>query len=128
MNDQPASEPSARAETVSQAPTFQPPTDVVETKDAVIMLIDMPGADPESLNVTLDKRILTVTARSISSPPPDYTLLHAEFEDGNYERRFTLSDQVDGERIDAALKDGVLRLTLPKATPSPAKKIEVKAA
>ena len=49
--------------------------------------------------------------------------MHAEYREGNYERVFTLSDQVDGDRIDAVFKDGVLRLTLPKATPSPAKKI-----
>ena len=54
--------------------------------------------------------------------------MHAEYRDGSYERVFTLSDQVDGDRIDAVFKDGVLRLTLPKATPSPAKKIAVKAA
>jgi HSP20 family molecular chaperone IbpA len=92
------------------------------------MLLDVPGADPASLDVTLDKRMLRVWARSTSTPPQGYALVHAEYRDGNYERTFTLSDQVDGERIDAVFKDGVLRLTLPKATPSPAKKIEVKAA
>jgi HSP20 family protein len=54
--------------------------------------------------------------------------VHAEYRDGNYERVFTLSDQIDGDRIDALFKDGVLRLTLPKAASSPAKKITVKAA
>jgi HSP20 family protein len=116
------------AESVSEAPTFVPPTDIFETKDLVTMLLDMPGADPDSLNVTLDRHVLTVSARATPSIPRGYTLVHAEFRDGNYERAFTLSDQVDSEKIDAVFKDGVLRLTLPKAGPSAAKKITVKSA
>lgn len=118
---------SATAEAANDAPDFMPPADVFETKDALIMLIDMPGADPSSLDVTLDRRMLTVSARFTPSAPQGYTLVHGEYRDGNYERGFTLSDQVDGERIDAVFKDGVLRLTLPKAQ-SPTKKIAVKAA
>jgi HSP20 family protein len=131
MTDQPAQSAmtgSGNAETVSEAPTFMPATDIVETKDAVLMLLDVPGADPDSLNVALENQELRVTARVTSSPPPGYTPMHAEYRDGNYERAFTLSDRVDDERIEATFKDGVLRLTLPKAGPSAAKKIAVKAA
>ncbi len=91
---------TAQTETLSQAPTFLPPADIYETENAVVMLL----------------------------APQGYTLIHAEYEDGNYERVFTLSELVDGDRIDAEFKDGVLRLTLPKTTPSPAKKINVRAA
>ena len=128
MTDQPDTSGPPNAETVSEAPTVTPPADIVETKDAVIMLLDMPGADPDSLSVALEKQELRISARATSSAPEGYTLMHAEYQDGNYERAFTLSDQVDSERVDAVFKDGVLRLTLAKAGPSPAKKIEVKAA
>jgi HSP20 family molecular chaperone IbpA len=128
MTDQPPTTASGNAESVSEMPTYTPPADIVETKDAVIMVLDMPGADPDSLNVALEKQELRISARSTSSTPAGYTLMHAEYRDGNYERAFTLSDQVDSERVEAVFKDGVLRLTLPKAGPSPAKKIEVKAA
>lgn len=127
MTDQPATTAASSPETVSEAPTLTPPTDIIETKDAVIMLLDMPGADPESLDVALESQELRVSARSTSSVPPGYTLMHAEYRDGNYERAFTLSDQIDSERVEAVFKDGVLRLTLPKAGPSQAKRIEVKA-
>jgi HSP20 family molecular chaperone IbpA len=122
--------PAAQAQTepVSQAPTFLPAADIYETKDAVVMLLEMPGADPQSLNVTLDKRTLTITASSKPFVPQGYTLVHGEYEDGNYERVFTLSELVDGDRIDAEFKDGILRLVLPKRMPSPAKKISVRAA
>ena len=118
---------SASAEGMSEAPTILPPTDIIETKDALIMLLDVPGADPETLDVALDRQELRISARSTPSVPQGYTPVHAEYQDGNYERMFTLSDQIDDERIEAVFKDGVLRLTLPKAMPS-AKKIQVKAA
>jgi HSP20 family protein len=117
---------SGAPERVSEAPSLAPPTDIYETKDAVIMLLDMPGADPETLNVTLEQRVLAVSARSISTTPQGYTPVLVEYEDGNYERSFTLSDLVDENHIDAVLKEGVLRLTLPKVTPGPPKKITVK--
>ena len=128
MNDLAANASPSSAESFRSGPTYVPPTDIVETQNAVIMLLDMPGADPDSLDVTLDRRELTVFARSQSTIPEGYRLLHAEYRDGNYERRFIVSDQVDGDRIDAVLRDGVLRLTLPKTTPSPARKISVKSA
>jgi HSP20 family molecular chaperone IbpA len=128
--DQPAEPRSAapaNAESVSQAPTLVPATDIIETKDALVMMLDMPGAEPESLDVALDRQELRVSARCTPSAPEGYTLIHAEYRDGNYERVFSVSERIDEERIDAVFKDGVLRLTLPKASP-PAKKIEVKAA
>ena len=128
MAEQPTTSLAQRsAEHVSDGPTFIPPTDIFETKDNIVMLLDMPGADPESLNVTLERRELGVAARSTISPPQGYTAVHAEYRPGGYERSFNLPDEVDNERIDAVFKDGVLRLTLPKAQ-MPAKKITVKAA
>ena len=55
-------------------------------------------------------------------PPPLYT----EYRAGSYERTFVISDQIDGDGIEAVLKNGVLRLTLPKTTQSPSRKIPVK--
>jgi HSP20 family molecular chaperone IbpA len=116
-----------RADADGQLPTYIPPTDIFETKDSVIMLLEMPGVEPSTLDVVLDKRVLTVSAQSTPQMPKGYTLLYSEYQDGNYERAFTLSDQIDGDHIDAEFKDGILRLVLPKMNP-PAKKIEVKAA
>jgi len=115
------------AQTDGRLPTFIPPTDIFETKDSVIMLLEMPGVEPSTLDVTLDKRVLTVSAQSMPNIPQGYALLYGEYQDGNYERAFTLSDQIDGDHIDAEFKDGILRLVLPKMNP-PARKIEVKAA
>ena len=116
------------AESTRADPVFIPPTDIIENTDNVLLMLDMPGADPDTLDVTLDNRILHISARSASSAPEGYALLHAEYRDGNYERSFTVSEPIDTAKIEAVFKDGVLRLTLPKAAPSPAAKINVKAA
>jgi HSP20 family molecular chaperone IbpA len=115
-------------ESIDGTPIYVPPTDIIETKDAFTMLLDMPGATPDSINVSLENRELTVSARSNPWKPQGYTLVLAEYQSGAYERAFTLSCDIDRDRVDARYKDGVLRLTLPKTSPSPAKKIEVKSA
>lgn len=108
-------------------PVFSPPTDIYETKDALCLVLEMPGVEPEGLNVTLDKRVLTIQGRAGAPTALEgYSLTHAEFRHGDYERSFTLSGNIDGERIEASVKDGVLRLTLPKVKPAPAKTISVK--
>jgi HSP20 family protein len=127
MNQITSNGPSAVTELTSTAPIFTPPADILEKGDTVVMLLDVPGADPASLDVTLDKRILTITARVTSVAPQGYAAAHIEFRDGIYERRFVFSEQMDGEHIDATLKDGVLRLAVPKAADTAAKKISVKA-
>jgi HSP20 family protein len=117
----------ASAEPANTGPIFMPPAEIIERGDSTIVLLDVPGADPGSLDVTLDKRILTITARVKSAAPEGYAPVHIEFGDGTYERRFVFSEQMDGERIEAMLKDGVLRLTVPKAADTAAKKISIKA-
>lgn len=130
MTDQPTTaEPTgtvpANAEPVSEAPSFLPPADILESKDKLLVLLDMPGADPDSLNVTVNNLVLSISARVADlSAPEGYTLVYADYREGNYERVFTLSDQIDRDRIDAEFKDGVLQLTMPKAA-TPTKKISV---
>jgi HSP20 family molecular chaperone IbpA len=117
--------PTATIPETRGAPTLVPAADVFETKDAFIVLLEVPGADPESLDVTLERRVLAVTARWTSQIPPGYTLVHAEFSDGRYERAFELPEEIDEEHIHAVFKDGILRLTLPKASPSRSRRITV---
>jgi HSP20 family molecular chaperone IbpA len=117
---------SAPSNGSTQLPTFVPPTDIIETKDALLLALDMPGADPNSLDVTLANHELSVAAGSTPTTFKGYNLVHAEYGAGNYERRFIISEEIDADRVEAIFKDGVLRLKLPKAVPA-TKKIEVKA-
>jgi HSP20 family protein len=126
MNQVPSNGPSS--EPANVGPIFAPPTDILEKGDTIVMLLDIPGTDPASLDITLDKHVLTIAARTTGPAVPEgYAAEYIEFESGTYERRFVFSEQMDGEHIDATVKDGVLRLTVPKAADTGAKKITVKA-
>jgi HSP20 family molecular chaperone IbpA len=109
-------------------PVITPPTDAFETDDAIIMFVDMPGSEQESLDVTVAQHELTIAARLRVAAPAGYALLHGELRDGRYEKSFGLSEEIDDGEIDAVFKDGVLRLTLPKAAQRGAKKVDVKLA
>jgi HSP20 family molecular chaperone IbpA len=113
------------AEQTRSEPTFAPATDIYETEAGLILVLDMPGVAKDSVNVTLDKRVLTVTGRSAQHAPSDFTLVHAEYQGGVFERSFTISEAVDGERISASMRNGVLRLLLPKAKAASARRIPV---
>jgi HSP20 family protein len=115
-----------RAESTRNAPIFVPT--IYETEDALFLSLEMPGVSPDALNIMLDQRVLTISGRSRSSSPEGYSLTHHEYRDGDYERAFTLSEAIDNDKIEAELKEGVLRLKLLKSQPAPAKTINVKAA
>lgn len=115
------------AESTRTLPVLRPVADIYETQDALVAVLEVPGVDAAGLNVVLDKRVLTVSGRTSASVPAGYALTSGEYRVGDFERSFTLAETIDAERIEAALKDGVLRLTLPKAMPAPAKTIKVRA-
>ena len=102
--------------------------DICETKDAIVLLADMPGVDEKSIDITLEKSVLTLLGRVEPETYEGYRAAYVEYDAGDYERAFTLSDEIDRDRIDASVKNGVLRLTLPKAEPVKLRKINVKSA
>jgi HSP20 family molecular chaperone IbpA len=106
---------------------FAPRADIYEVDDQIVIVADVPGADEGSIDVTLDKNILTLSALVNPVTPEGYSLTHFEYEVGDYQRSFRLSDEIDREKIKATVKDGVLRLYLPKAKAAQARKISVKA-
>jgi HSP20 family molecular chaperone IbpA len=106
---------------------FWPRADIFETKDAVEIVADMPGVDDKALDITLEKSVLTIRGKVESSVPEGFKAAYAEYDEGDYERSFKLSDEIDRDGIKASIKNGVLRVTLVKAGPAQARKIEVKA-
>lgn len=109
------------------AVVFRPAVDVIETADAVTLVVDLPGVDENGTEVTLEKSLLTIRGTVLPPQFEGHSLAHAEYGVGNFERVFTVSEQVHREGIEAAVKDGVLRVTLPKAKEAVARKIAVKA-
>ncbi len=105
---------------------FVPRADIYEVDDQIIIVADVPGADKDSIDVTLEKNVLTIDAYVNYSTPEGYSLSFAEYETGDYQRSFRLSDEIDREKIQASVKDGVLRLYLPKSGAARTRKIGVK--
>jgi HSP20 family protein len=115
------------AQRMPPRPVFLPPADIYETKDSIVVLTEMPGVPPDGVDLTLERRVLTVRGRSADGGRTGYQRVYNEYADGDYERVFTLSENIDRDRIEATLKDGVLHLVLPKAETARARKIELKA-
>jgi HSP20 family protein len=107
-------------------PVFVPPADIYETGDNIVVLAEMPGVAPDGVDITLERRVLTIRGRSAVNDYAGYQRVYNEYADGDYERVFTLSENIDRDRIEATLKDGVLNLVLPKADTAKARKIELK--
>jgi HSP20 family protein len=116
-------------ETASRAPSrpvFLPPADIYETRDNIVVLAEMPGVAPDGVDIILERRVLTIRGRSAVNDHAGYQRVYNEYADGDYERSFTLSENIDRDRIEATLRNGVLHLVLPKAETAKARKIELK--
>jgi HSP20 family molecular chaperone IbpA len=106
---------------------FIPRADVYETEEAITVVGDMPGVDETSLDITLENNVLSIDGYVEPMQPEGYSLAYAEYRVGDYQRAFTLSDQIDRDGIEAVVKDGVLRLYLPKVTEARKRRIAIKA-
>ena len=105
---------------------YSPSVDIIERDEDIILIADMPGVDDKSVDVTLEKDVLTIYGRVDQEIPEGYRSVYSEYGIGDYERSFTLSDEIDRDRIEASVKNGVLKLILPKADAVKTKKIPVK--
>lgn len=107
---------------------YTPAVDILERKDDIIMIADMPGVDEKSVDITLEKNVLTIFGKVEAAALGDHRLLSAEYGVGSFQRAFTITDDIDRDRIQALVKNGVLRLTLPRAATAKTRKIAVAAA
>jgi len=106
---------------------YIPKTDIYETKDEIILVADVPGADQDTVDITLEKNILSINAFVDDDVPGGYDRIYSEYEGGDFERSFRLSDEINQNNIKAFVNNGELRLHLPKAEPAKTKKIKVEA-
>jgi HSP20 family molecular chaperone IbpA len=107
---------------------YIPRVDIYETDDEIVAVADMPGVNENTIEITLEKNVLTLDGYVEPEQSDIHNLAYAEYEVGDYHRRFTLSNEIDRDNIAATVKDGVLRLHLPKSGPAKARKISVKSA
>jgi HSP20 family protein len=102
-----------------------PPVDVFENDNAITVVADLPGVAREQLQVRVDGDTLMLEATAASQGPDDMELVYGEARSPAYRRQFTLSRELDASNIEAQLRDGVLRLTIPKAEEAKPRRIRV---
>ena len=117
--------PAQETERTRSRRCFVPKADIYETENEIVVLADIPGADEKTVNVSLEKNVLTITAFVDPVPSNGYDIAYAEYEEGDYQRVFHLSDEIDRDRIEASVSNGVLCLQLPKAESAMPRKIVI---
>ncbi len=106
---------------------FLPEVDIEELNDSLKLFADMPGVKQSDVEVTLDKGTLTIVGTVSTEVYQKLTPLYTEYNVGNYFRQFELNEDIDAQRINASMRDGVLELTLPKSERARPQRIEVNA-
>jgi HSP20 family molecular chaperone IbpA len=91
-----------------------------------VLEADLPGVSESGVTVQLVDHVLSLHARVDPAPLQGGRLIHEEYRVSDFHRSFILSDEVERSRITAELKNGVLRLTMPRAERSKTRRIEVK--
>lgn len=103
-----------------------PPVDVFEDEHGITLLADLPGVSRERLGVRVNGDSLLIEGSAEVAGPRDLELVYGEAQVPAYRREFTLSRELDASRIEAQLKDGVLRLSIPKAEEAKPRRVEVR--
>jgi len=112
-----------REETRSSEKFIKPAVNIMETEEGLTLSADIPGAAKETLNLNVEKGILTISA------PVAYTMpgqpAYSEFELAAYYRQFSIPETLDHEKAKAELTNGILTLRIPKAEVAKPRKIEI---
>jgi HSP20 family protein len=120
-------EVTSPAEQTTPGLVFTPAVDIFETEKEITLVADMPGVKADDLTIDLRDNTLTLSADVAYDDNAEEEEILIEYETGRYYRQFTLGELINQEDINAALKDGVLHLRLPKVEKATPKKIVVKA-
>ena len=110
----------------TEGPALTPLMDIWETEAGIDLVADLPGVSRETLDIRVDGETLTIAGTLSLGEPEQMEALHAEIREPVFRRSFTLSRELDSGAIQANLKDGVLRLHIPRQEEAKPRKIEVR--
>lgn len=99
----------------TQVPTIMPAADLIQTGEGYRLVVDLPGVDPNCLEVHLESGVLSLTAQPSAEDEEGWESLYGHVEARRYHRTFPLGDEVDGEHIQAQMEAGVLTVELPRS-------------
>lgn len=134
MNDIKTTNPEANQ---AQAPkgrtsysdaALNPPVDVVEDAGGITVFADLPGVSRDKLDLQIEADTLTIEAETALKVPEGLQSSHTEVGLARFRRVFTLSKELDTEKVSAQLANGVLTLRIPKSERAKPRRIEVKVA
>lgn len=108
--------------------TLVPPAEIYEDADGISVVLDMPGVAKEHLSVTTDRNGLVVEGDAEIAMPEGMEAIYADVRSTHYRRSFALTGELDTDRIEASLKDGVLSIRVPKLAELKPRRIEIQTA
>ncbi len=106
---------------------YVPAVDIFETDRAVTVRAEMPGVSKNGVEINLEDGTLTIEGTRLDEVGDNEKMLLTEYETGRYIRKFTVSETIDQEKIEASITDGILTVILPKIEPVKPRRVEVKA-
>lgn len=115
-----------QAEAARNEAAMLPPVDVVEDANGITLYADLPGVTRDRLNLHVDSDTLTIEGDVVLDVPEGMEASHAEVSLPRYRRAFTLSKELDAQKVEAQFDKGVLKLRIPKAEHAQPRKVEIK--
>ncbi|NRO94786.1 Hsp20 family protein [Paraburkholderia sp. NMBU_R16] len=112
-------------QTATRQVRLAPDVDIFEDRHGITLYADLPGVPREKLDVRVHDGSLTIEAEAVVPTPSGLRLQHAEIRHPHFARAFTLSPDFDVSRIDAQLRDGVLKLTIPRRDEAKPRRVEI---
>jgi HSP20 family molecular chaperone IbpA len=128
MNNQAVTQTPEQTSATRDEPALLPLVDVIEDATGITLYADLPGVPKERLNVRVEGETLLIEAELVLAVPQDMQASHAEVQRTRYRRAFTLSRELDPDKVSAELSQGVLRLRIPKAEHAQPRRIAVQVA
>ena len=120
-----------QSDSSSATATWIPPVDIHEYTDRFEFYVDAPGVDPEKIQLTFEACVLTLSGERSEQPAKDQgeapQYCRSERSHGRFYRRFVLPDTVDGDKVNAKGKNGVLTVTIPKQAKAMPRRIQIAA-
>lgn len=115
------------APAAQQVTPLVPPVDIVEDREGITLRADLPGVDREHLSIDVDGETLTIEATVSLGESAGIQPVYTEVRIAQYRRSFVLGRDLDANRIEASIREGVLTLRVPKSEQAKPRRIEVKA-
>lgn len=117
-----------RADADRREPTLLPPVDVIEDPTGITLYADLPGVPRDKLDLRVQADQLVIEAELVIALPQGMAPSHAEVQVSRYRRTFTLSNELDADKVSAELSHGVLQVRIPKAAHAQPRRIAVNVA